>query len=79
MKTKVFKPILPIFAILLAVGFAFATEADAFLNTGYIQGPSGPIEVQVDCKSEIPDLCLFNNQQVYEDQGLTIPMRKSNP
>ncbi|MCX2681898.1 DUF6520 family protein [Galbibacter sp. EGI 63066] len=79
MKTKVLKSILPVFAILLVVGFAFATEADAFLNTGYIQGPSGPIEVQVDCESEIPDACLYLDQQVFEDPEYTTPMTKSQP
>lgn len=68
MKTKVFKVILPAFAILLAVSLAFASEADAFFNTGYILGPSGPIEVQVDCKSEIQDPCLYLNQQVLRIQ-----------
>ena len=79
MKSNFLKLVLLAFAILLAVGLAFATEADSFLETGYIQGPSGPIEVQVDCKSQIPDPCLYLGQQVYEDQDYTKPMRKSKP
>ena len=79
MKTKILKIVLPAFAILLAISLSFATEADSFSNTGYIQGPTGPIQVQVDCKSETPDPCLYLGQQVYEDQGYTKPMRKSQP
>lgn len=79
MKKHLLKIVLPAFAILLAVGLAFATEADSFLETGYIKGPSGPIQVQVDCKSEIQDPCLFNGQQVYQNQDYTSPMRKSKP
>lgn len=79
MKNNLLKIVLPAFAILLAVGLAFATEADSFLETGYIQGPLGPIEVEVDCKSEIQDPCLYNGQQVYQNQDYTSPMRKSNP
>ena len=79
MKTKIFKFVLPAFAILLAVSFAFATEADAFLNTGFIEGPSGPIQVQVDCKSEIQEPCLYLGQQVYEHENYTSPLRKSRP
>ncbi|MER3374562.1 MAG: DUF6520 family protein [Allomuricauda sp.] len=79
MKKHLLKIVLPAFAILLAVGMAFATEADSFLETGYIQGPSGPIEVQVDCKSQIPDPCLFLGKQVYENPDYTDPMQKSKP
>ena len=77
MKTKVLKSLLLVFAILIAVGFAFATEAATLLNTGFIDGPSGPIEVRVDCKSEIQDPCLYLGQQVYFDEGYEFPMRKS--
>lgn len=79
MKNKLKKFVLPAFALFMAVSLAFATEADTFLETGYIQGPTGPIQVQVDCKSEILDPCLFLGQQVYEDQQYTTPMRKSQP
>ncbi|WP_111309840.1 DUF6520 family protein [Confluentibacter sediminis] len=79
MKTKKIKSILPVFAILLAIGFAFGTEAEAFLNTGFIEGPNGPIEVQVDCESEIQDACLFLGQQVYADEDYETPLTKSRP
>lgn len=79
MKKHLLKIVLPAFAILLAVGLAFANEADSFLETGYIQGPSGPIQVQVDCKSQIQDPCIYLGQQVYENPDYTKPMRKSNP
>ena len=79
MKKHLLKIVLPAFAILLAVGLAFATEADSFLETGYIQGPLGPIEVQVDCKDQILDPCLYLGQQVFKDKSYNQPMRKSNP
>ncbi|RDY57830.1 DUF6520 family protein [Flagellimonas nanhaiensis] len=79
MKNKLKKFVLPAFALLMAVSLAFATDAEAFLETGYIQGPTGPIQVQVDCKSEIIDPCLYLGQHVYEDPQFSTPMRKSQP
>ena len=79
MKTKILKIVLPAFAILLAISLSFATEADSFFNTGYIQGPTGPIQVQVDCKSETPDPCIYLGQPVFADQHYTQPMQKSLP
>lgn len=78
MKTRVFKAFLPLFAMLLGVGLAFSTP-QAPLNTGYIEGPTGPIKVQVDCKSETSEACLFLKQQVYEDENYHNPMTKSLP
>ncbi len=77
MKTKVFKSVLPVFALLLAVSLAFATETNLFLNTGYIEGPLGPIEVQVPCDNTTQDQCYYLGHEVFQDTGLSIPMRKS--
>ncbi|WP_066223747.1 DUF6520 family protein [Formosa haliotis] len=79
MKTSFFKFIMPAFAILLAVGLAFASNSTELLNVGYIQGPSGPIQVQVDCESEVEEPCTYLEQQVFKDQNYNEPMTKSLP
>ena len=79
MKTKISKIVLPAFALLLAVSLSFATSEVKVLEIGYIQGPNGPIQVQVDCKSEIVDPCTYLGQPVYEDQDFTRAMTKSLP
>ncbi len=77
MKTKILKFVLPAFAILLAISLSFATETDSFSNTGYIEGPTGAIPVQVDCNNTTQDQCYYLGQEVFQDTGLSIPLKKS--
>ena len=79
MKSKKIKFILPAFALLLAVSFAFATEAITENRQGFISTPSGPMEVPggVDCDSTTDDACLYLGQQVHGNIELSDPLQKS--
>ncbi|WP_163514126.1 DUF6520 family protein [Gelidibacter japonicus] len=60
MKTKVLKSVLPIIAIVFAMGLAFATEAKSTSQTGYYDDPfiPGVQSVTTDCvKHPFGDLC----------------------
>ena len=76
MKSNLLKLVLPAFAILLAVGLAFATEDRDIPQTGYYQHPIlGLQTIETDCPDSGSDPCLVNNQYpVYKNQGLTIPL-----
>lgn len=76
MKNKLKKIVLPAFALLLAVSFAFATEAINGNRTGYISTSTGPMEVPggVNCDTPTNDPCLYLGKQVYADKGFTIPL-----
>lgn len=81
MKTKVLKSILPAFAILLAIGFAFATEAEPVSQTAYYEHPvSGVQSVTIgnECQDQSGIDCKFNGYQLYADMDTTIPLRKPN-
>lgn len=78
MKTRIFKLGMPLVAFLLAIVFAFASDAqpdkadDAFV-TGYIflNPEDGCMPVPKDCNNigEIP--CTYFGQQVYEFDNKT--------
>ncbi|WP_339917141.1 DUF6520 family protein [Yeosuana marina] len=78
MKSKVFKIMLPAFAILLAISLSFATEATNSSQIGYYNDPSIPGIQQVlggvDCPDHGEVSCEFNGFQVYADQALTIKL-----
>lgn len=69
MKTKWLKALLPAIAIMLAVGFAFATEQksseDGVLATGYIYQSGQCVSAPKNCNNESTTLCTFNGNQVY--------------
>ncbi|MGV8815350.1 MAG: DUF6520 family protein [Gelidibacter sp.] len=79
MKTKVLKFVLPVFAILLAVSFAFATETIPVSQIGYYNHPiSGWQEVNVgmECQPQAGINCTFNDFQLYKDKSTSFPLRK---
>ncbi|MFG6686747.1 DUF6520 family protein [Mariniflexile sp. HNIBRBA6329] len=80
MKTKVFKFVLPVFAILMAISLSFAVEANKTNQTGYYDHPTfGATPVTVDCDAPSGPQCLFGQYPVYEDEGLLIPLYKNIP
>ena len=80
MKSKVFKFVLPAFAILFAISLSFAMEANSYNQTGYYNHPILGIQQVpggVDCDSSTDDACLYLGQQVYGDIELSDPLQKS--
>ncbi|AWX43631.1 hypothetical protein HME9304_00622 [Flagellimonas maritima] len=80
MKTNVFKFILPAFAILLAVGFAFATEHTTVAQEAHYFLPgqgwqSTTVEDECYQGSSIP--CEYNGIQLYSEPDFaSIQLRK---
>lgn len=74
MKTKMFKLILPIFAMLLAVGFAFASEGINQTQSGYVDTPFGPKHIQTDCVDDGTVQCMLGDYFVFKDIGLSDPL-----
>ena len=66
---------LPAVAIVMAVGLAFATEESNLPNTGYVNSPSGPLQIQTDCPDTGTEFCYEGSNQVFNDIGLTDPKR----
>lgn len=75
MKSNFLKLVLPAFAILLAVGLAFATEESNLPYVGYIATQSGYDEIQTDCPNLGGGYCYEGLNQVFNDSGLTDPKR----
>lgn len=75
MKSSFLKLVLPAFAILMAVGLAFATEESNLSYTGYINSPSGPLQIQTDCPDTGQNLCFEGPYQVFNDIELSDPKR----
>ena len=79
MKTKIFNFVLPVFAILLAVGFAFATEANIVSQTAYYNHPilgAQSTTVGDECQPDNANPCTFNGQQLYQEQELATPLKR---
>ncbi|USD24650.1 DUF6520 family protein [Flagellimonas marinaquae] len=75
MKAKFFKLLLPAFAIIMAVGMAFATEESNSTQTGYYNHPIlGVQAIQTDCPEIGEVLCMEGQWQVFKDPALTIPL-----
>tara|TARA_R110000868_G_scaffold71713_2_gene209691 strand:+ start:17089 stop:17334 length:246 start_codon:yes stop_codon:yes gene_type:complete len=77
MKTKIFKIVLPAFAILLALGFAFANEAKTMDNPKYYEHPVLGIKevpIEIDCPEQGETSCTYNGFPVYADSLLTTPL-----
>jgi len=73
MKLRVLKTILPAFAVLLAVGLAFATESTTVYRSGHYLHPNlgwQTVPVSNECveSGEIP--CKFGIYQVYSEPSL---------
>ena len=80
MKTNLLKLVLPAFAILLAVGLAFATENTTVFKTAYYQHPTmGWQEITVDdnCGEFGANACTHLGQQVYSQASTSsTPLRR---
>lgn len=74
MKKHLLKIVLPAFAILLAVGLAFATEESNLMYPGYADTPDGPEPVETDCDGSSENQCKVGAFDVYEDIDLSIPL-----
>jgi hypothetical protein len=72
MKTRFLKLVLPAFAILLAVGLAFATESNTVSQVAYYQTPSGVMEVTIgeDCTINGDISCTYFGYQLYAEPTL---------
>lgn len=81
MKSKVFKTILPAFAILLAISLSFATESNRVSQIGYyFDSNLGEIvSTTVDCNSTSPDPCEVNDHQVFAERQLLNALYKTAP
>lgn len=74
MKTTFFKLFLPAFAVLMAVGLAFATEESNLMQPGYADTPSGPQLIETDCVDEGEIQCKEGAYFVYKDIDLEDPL-----
>ncbi len=82
MKTKIFKFILPIFAMLLAVGFAFATDVKTVSQTAYYNHPVLGVQsvtIGDECKVQSGFNCEFNGYPLFKEMALVNQLRKINP
>ncbi|MBJ7880976.1 DUF6520 family protein [Gelidibacter salicanalis] len=77
MKTKVFKSVLPIIAVVFAMGLAFATEttnsSPAFYDDPAIPGVQR-LTGGTDCPTvgQIP--CMYQDFQLFADEDLSTPL-----
>ena len=75
MKTKIQKFALPLFAIVMAIGLAFATAEDNATQTGYYNHPIlGVQQIPTDCPDNGSVQCMEGTYPVFKDQNLTIPL-----
>lgn len=79
MKTTFFKHVLPAFAILMAVGLAFAAEDLSVDKTAYYQGPNGIMSVTVgdDCVPNGAIQCTFDGFQLYQEPSLSTELGRN--
>lgn len=71
MKTKFLKLVLPAFAIMMAIGLAFATEDKVVVRDAYYNIPGTQnwehTTVEDECYSGGSNACLFMGQQLYSE------------
>jgi len=79
MKTRFLKLVLPAFAILLAVGLAFATESNTVSQVAYYQGPNGVMQVTAssDCEPFGKIDCTYFGNQLYAEPTLITPLGRN--
>ena len=68
MKTKLLKFVLPAFAIVMAIGLAFATEAETVYQTAYYNHPAlgwQSVVAENGCGASGTIRCTFNGIQMY--------------
>jgi hypothetical protein len=81
MKTKIFKFVLPAFAVLMAIGFAFATEAKIMFQQAYYQHPVlgwQPATADSGCGASGAIACEFNGYQLYSQPSLSSTALRKN-
>ncbi|MDE3741151.1 DUF6520 family protein [Maribacter polysaccharolyticus] len=79
MKTKFFKFMLPALAIVMALGFAFASEAETVSRIAYYNHPILGVQstmVENECGQGSEISCQFNGHQLYAEPALTTELRK---
>ena len=81
MKKSILKIVLPAFALLLAIGIAFATEESNSVMTAYYENPlTGEAEeTTTDCPDSGQFLCKQGPYQLYSDIGLTQKIKRPTP
>lgn len=72
MKKHLLKIVLPAFAILLAVGLAFATDRTAVDQVAYYQDSSGVQSVTIgdECQPDNQIDCMYDGYQLYKEESL---------
>lgn len=77
MKTRFFKFVLPVFAMLLAVSFAFAEKSTEVL-TAYYFTPSGwqTTSTSDDCIKPTGIQCKIGAYQLYGDMSFSNPLHR---
>lgn len=80
MKAKFFKLLLPAFAILMAVGLAFATEDEPVAQVAHYFLPGQgwqTVMVEDDCGASGNEACEYNGIQLYSERDFgSIALRK---
>lgn len=79
MKTRIFKTILPAFAILLAISLSFAAEANRTTQIGYYDDPliPGIQQVTTSCDPNATgSLCDYEGFQLYDEMALETPLKR---
>ncbi|CAG2532840.1 hypothetical protein MAR621_03034 [Maribacter dokdonensis] len=80
MKTRFLKFVLPAFAIMMAIGLAFASEAETVSRIAYYDHPILGVQstmVSDDCRPGGVLLCKFNGYQLYEEPSLSTQIGKN--
>ncbi|MDC6406313.1 MULTISPECIES: DUF6520 family protein [Maribacter] len=76
MKRSFLKIVLPAFAIIMAVGLAFATEETTVPAQGHYLDPINgwqTVTVDPECIPNGEDLCTYEGFQLYAEQSETSP------
>jgi|26BtaG_2_1085354.scaffolds.fasta_scaffold00196_6 hypothetical protein len=79
MKTNFFKTVIAVFAILLAVSFAFAKESLPEAKTAYYFHPTlgwQSVVIGDDCKDQSGINCFIGPFQLYKDMSTSTPLRR---
>ena len=82
MKTRILKIVLPVFAILLAVSFAFAAETTTEAKTAYFFHPVlgwQSVAIGDDCNKPAGEACKIGTFQLYGDRSTSNPLHRTAP
>lgn len=76
MKTKVFKSVLPLLVMILAIGLSFATQSPTVDQLGYFQNSLSEwqsIVVGPECGLTGDEPCLYMDKQLYTQPDIDSP------